>query len=87
MMYPILAAPDRYPETLPHDPASPGQAAALFHDDGRFGGYGALELCGHIVGPAHGTLVCDTLILTGAESAVHATIDGQATEISSMPIS
>lgn len=86
IMRPVLSESDFYPETLPHDPASTGQAAALFRDDGRFGKYGELELYGHIAGPAHGTLVCDTL-LTGAEAAVRATFDSQATEISSMPIS
>lgn len=87
IMRPNLAAPDCYPETLPLHSASHGQAAALFRDDGRFGSYGELELYGHITGPTRGSLVCDTLILTGAESAVRATIAAQATEMSSIPIS
>ena len=87
IMRPHLAAPDCYPETLPHNATSQGHAAALFRDDGRFGRYGELELYGHTDGRARGTLVCDTLILMGGEPAVRATIDGQATEISSISIS
>ena len=86
-MRPHLAAPDCYPETLPHDITSQGQAAASFRDDGRFGRYGELELYGHTDGRARGTLVCDTLIAMGAEPAVRSAIAGQATEISSIPIS
>jgi len=44
VLRPVLGAPDLYSETLPHDTASPGLAAALFCDDGQFGSYGELEL-------------------------------------------
>lgn len=82
-----LAAPGRYPETLPNAPRSPDQAAALFRDNGQFGTYGELELYGHVSGEARGALMCDALILTGAATADLAAMADQATEISSMPIS
>lgn len=87
VLRPVLVAADQYPETLPHDTGSPGQAAALFCDDGQFGSYGELELYGHKASKTHGKLGCDTLFLSGTVKAVSAALASQATEMSSMPIS
>lgn len=64
--HPTLAAASDYPETLPGDPGGPGQAAALFRDEGRFGTYGELELYGHRTGPAQGRLDVDAQLVLGA---------------------
>ncbi|MFN8992376.1 MAG: hypothetical protein ACK5X3_01710, partial [Pseudomonadota bacterium] len=87
VLRPVLVAPDQYPETLPHDTGSPGQAAARLCDDGPFGRYGELDLYGHKASKTHGKLGCDTLFLSGTVKAVSAALASQATEMSSMPIS
>lgn len=84
---PHLADAAHYTETLPQDPAGPGQAAALFCDDGTFGAYGELELYGHRSGPDTGAMIVDVHILHGEADAVAAAQSVQATEISSIPIS
>ncbi|MCF1711143.1 hypothetical protein L0V05_20250 [Tabrizicola sp. J26] len=84
---PSLAAPRDYPETLPRDPGGPGQAAALFRDDGRFGTYGELEMYGHRSGPAEGRLAVDAQVLHGETAAVCGMGTVQASDISSIPIS
>lgn len=61
-----LAAASDYPETLPGDPGGPGQAAALFRDEGRFGTYGELELYGYRVRPGQGRLDVDAQLVIGA---------------------
>lgn len=84
---PHLADAAHYTETLPQDPAGPGQAAALFCDDGTFGAYGELEIYGHRTGPDTGAMTLDVHILHGEADAVAAAQSLQATEISSIPIS
>lgn len=69
---PHLADAAHYTETLPQDPAGPGQAAALFCDDGTFGAYGELELYGHRSGPDTGAMAVDVHILHGGADAVAA---------------
>lgn len=72
---PSLAPSADYPETLPGQPDAPGQFAALFYDDGRFGAYGEAELYGHRDATG-GRLSVLCLFLCPS----------QATEISSTPI-
>ncbi len=62
----VLAAASNYPETLPGDQGGPGQAAALFRDEGRFGTYGELELYGHRSGAGQGRLDVDARFVIGA---------------------
>lgn len=72
-LLPALVDPAFYPETLPDDPAGPGQGAALFRDEGRFGAYGEVELYGHRAGPGRGRLTVETHLLHGPAEAVAAT--------------
>jgi hypothetical protein len=71
-LLPTLAEPALYPETLADDATGPGQGAALFRDEGRFGTYGEVELYGHRAGTGRGRLTVETRLLHGPAEAVSA---------------